>query len=61
MKIINTTYARRHTDVRDFPVSGADHYSEGFVIFDDVFVPNERIFLNGEVAEASVFAHSLGL
>ena len=34
---------------------------EGFVIFDDVFVPNERIFLDGEVAHAAVFAHSLGL
>jgi 4-hydroxybutyryl-CoA dehydratase/vinylacetyl-CoA-Delta-isomerase len=61
VKIINTTYAPRHADVRDFPVSGHDNYPEGFVIFDDVFVPNDRIFLNGEVAEASVFAHSLGL
>ena len=34
---------------------------EGFVIFDDVFVPNERIFLDGEVSSAAVFAHSLGL
>jgi len=61
VKIINTTYAPRHADLRDFPVSGRDNYPEGFVIFDDVFVPNERIFLNGEVSEASVFAHSLGL
>jgi 4-hydroxybutyryl-CoA dehydratase/vinylacetyl-CoA-Delta-isomerase len=61
VKIINTSYAPRHHDVRDFPVSGTDSYPEGFVIFDDVFVPNERIFLNGEVAQASVFAHSLGL
>ncbi len=61
VKIINTTYAPRHDDLRDFPMSGHEHYPEGFVIFDDVFVPNERIFLNGEVAHASVFAHSLGL
>ena len=61
VRIINTTYAPRHADTRDFPVSGENHYPEGFVIFDDVFVPNDRIFLNGEVAEASVFAHSLGL
>jgi aromatic ring hydroxylase len=26
-----------------------------------VFVPNERILLNGEVSQASVFARSLGL
>jgi len=61
VKIINTTYAPRHADLRDFPVSGTNSYPEGFVIFDDVFVPNERIFLDGEVAHASVFAHSLGL
>src|SRR5260370_15608043 len=35
--------------------------AEGFVILDDVFVPNERIFLDGAVAQAAVFAHSLGL
>jgi 4-hydroxybutyryl-CoA dehydratase/vinylacetyl-CoA-Delta-isomerase len=61
VKIVNTTYAPRHADLRDFPVSGRDHYPEGFVIFDDVFVPNERVFLDGEVAHAAVFAHSLGL
>ena len=61
VKIINTTYAPRHTDVRTFPVSGHTHYPEGFVIFDDVFVPNERVFLDGETAFAAVFAHSLGL
>lgn len=61
VKIINTTYAPRHADRRDFPVSGGGATPEGFVIFDDVFVPNERIFLDGEVASAAVFAHSLGL
>jgi 4-hydroxybutyryl-CoA dehydratase/vinylacetyl-CoA-Delta-isomerase len=61
VKIVDTTYAPRHADLRDFPVSGTNHYPEGFVMFDDVFVPNDRIFLNGEVSQASVFAHSLGL
>lgn len=61
VKLVDTTYATRHGDPRDFPVSGDDAYPESFVIFDDVFVPHERIFLDGEVAEASVFAHSLGL
>ena len=61
VKIINTTYAPRHEDARVFPVSGQYHYPEGFVIFDDVFVPNERIFLDGETHYAAVFAHSLGL
>ncbi len=61
VKIINTTYAPRHTDVRAFPVSGEHHYPEGFVIFDDVFVPHERVFLDGETRYAAVFAHALGL
>jgi 4-hydroxybutyryl-CoA dehydratase/vinylacetyl-CoA-Delta-isomerase len=61
VKIINTTYAPRHEDARAFPVSGRYHYPEGFVIFDDVFVPRERIFLDGETHYAAVFAHSLGL
>ena len=61
VRIINTTYAPRHEDTRSFPVSGTHHYPEGFVIFDDVFVPHERVFLDGETAFAAVFAHSLGL
>jgi 4-hydroxybutyryl-CoA dehydratase/vinylacetyl-CoA-Delta-isomerase len=61
VKIINTTYAPRHADTRAFPVSSHYHYPEGFVIFDDVFVPNERVFLDGETAFAAVFAHALGL
>jgi 4-hydroxybutyryl-CoA dehydratase/vinylacetyl-CoA-Delta-isomerase len=60
VKIANTPYAPRHSDLRDFPVSGHDHYPEGFVIFDDVVVPNERI-LGGEVRPRRGFAHSLGL
>jgi 4-hydroxybutyryl-CoA dehydratase / vinylacetyl-CoA-Delta-isomerase len=61
VRIINTTYAPRHHDTRDFPISGKHHTPEGFVIFDDVFVPNERVFLDGHPQLASVFAHSLGL
>ncbi|MGD9752688.1 MAG: 4-hydroxyphenylacetate 3-hydroxylase N-terminal domain-containing protein [Acidimicrobiia bacterium] len=61
VRIINTTYAPRHEDARSFPFSSKYHYPEGFVIFDDVFVPNERIFLDGETSYAAIFAHSLGL
>ncbi|HEX2465663.1 MAG TPA: 4-hydroxyphenylacetate 3-hydroxylase N-terminal domain-containing protein [Thermoanaerobaculia bacterium] len=61
VKIVNTTYAPRHEDARAFPVSSKYHYPEGFVIFDDVFVPKERIFLDGETPYAAIFAHSLGL
>ncbi|MGH7779248.1 MAG: 4-hydroxyphenylacetate 3-hydroxylase N-terminal domain-containing protein [Candidatus Binataceae bacterium] len=61
VKIIDTTFAPRHPDLRSHPVSSRTHMPEGFVIFDNVFVPNDRIFLNGEVQQAAVFAHSLGL
>ncbi|MGO9607717.1 MAG: 4-hydroxyphenylacetate 3-hydroxylase N-terminal domain-containing protein [Candidatus Binataceae bacterium] len=61
VKIIDTTYAPRHPDTRSFPISSKMHMPEGFVIFDDVFVPTERIFLDGEVKFAAIFARSLGL
>ncbi|MEN3976720.1 4-hydroxyphenylacetate 3-hydroxylase N-terminal domain-containing protein [Emcibacter sp. SYSU 3D8] len=61
VKIVNTTYAPRHGDPRDFPISSNRVVPEGFVIFDDVFVPDDRIFLDGEWRAAAVFAHSLGL
>ncbi|HXZ88558.1 MAG TPA: 4-hydroxyphenylacetate 3-hydroxylase N-terminal domain-containing protein [Candidatus Binataceae bacterium] len=61
VKIVNTTYAPRHEDVRSFPFSSRVHMPEGFVIFDDVFVPNERVMLDGQTEMAAVFAHSLGL
>ena len=61
VRIVNTTYAPRHGDARTFPISSRHHMPEGFVIFDDVFVPNERVFLDGEVRHAAVFAHALGL
>lgn len=61
VKIVNTTFAPRHEDARSFPFSARNHMPEGFVIFDDVFVPNERVMLDGQTEHAAVFAHSLGL
>jgi 4-hydroxybutyryl-CoA dehydratase / vinylacetyl-CoA-Delta-isomerase len=61
VKIVDTSYAPRHEDVRTFPVSAHTHYPEGFVIFDDVFVPTERVIMDGVTAQAAIFAHSLGL
>jgi 4-hydroxybutyryl-CoA dehydratase/vinylacetyl-CoA-Delta-isomerase len=61
VRIVNTTYAPRGGDGRTFPISAHHHMPEGFVIFDDVFVPEERIFLDGETRHAAIFAHSLGL
>jgi len=61
VRIINTTYHPKGDDTRDFPVSSQISMPDGFVIFDDVFVPDDRVFLDGEAANAAVFAHSLGL
>ncbi len=61
VSIIDMTYAPRSEDVRHYPVSGKVNCPEGFVIFDNVFVPNERVFLDGEVKHAATLAHSLGL
>src|SRR5207248_6187136 len=52
---------RSAEDLRSFPVSSRTHYPEGFIIFDDVFVPNDRVIRDGASAHAAVFAHALGL
>jgi 4-hydroxybutyryl-CoA dehydratase/vinylacetyl-CoA-Delta-isomerase len=59
--ITNTTYHPLHGDPRDYPVSSHNSIPDSMCIFDDVFVPNERVFLDGETSHAAVFAHSLGL
>jgi 4-hydroxybutyryl-CoA dehydratase/vinylacetyl-CoA-Delta-isomerase len=61
VKIVDVDYAPRHKDQRRFPISSRKHTPDSFVIFDDVFVPNERIFLAGHPELAATFAHSLGL
>ncbi|MFS2291154.1 MAG: 4-hydroxyphenylacetate 3-hydroxylase [Actinomadura sp.] len=59
--ITNTTFHPMGGDERDYPVSSRLSMPDSMCIFDDVFVPEERIFLNGETEHAAVFAHSLGL
>ena len=59
--ITNTTYHPLHGDPRDYPVSSRHSIPDSMCIFDDVFVPNDRVFLDGETEHAAVFAHSLGL
>ena len=61
VRIVNTTFHPAGDDTRHYPLSSVHSMPDGFVIFDDVFVPHERVFLDGEVANATVFAHSLGL
>jgi 4-hydroxybutyryl-CoA dehydratase / vinylacetyl-CoA-Delta-isomerase len=61
VKLVDVDYAPRHVDQRRFPISSRKHTPDSFVIFDNVFVPNERIFLDGHPELAAIFAHSLGL
>jgi 4-hydroxybutyryl-CoA dehydratase/vinylacetyl-CoA-Delta-isomerase len=61
VKIINRSFAPPALSEFDYPASAHHSIPEGFVIFDDVFVPWERVFLAGEYRMAGVFARSLGL
>jgi 4-hydroxybutyryl-CoA dehydratase/vinylacetyl-CoA-Delta-isomerase len=61
VKIINRSFAEPELNAFDYPASVRAGVPEGFVIFDDVFVPWERVFLAGESQLAGVFARSLGL
>lgn len=61
VKFVEVDYSPRHSDTRRFPISSNKPTPNSFIIFDDVFVPNERVFLDGPPELAAVFAHSLGL
>jgi 4-hydroxybutyryl-CoA dehydratase/vinylacetyl-CoA-Delta-isomerase len=61
VKIINRSFAPAELNPFDYPASAHHSMPEGFVVFDDVFVPWDRVFLAGEVQLASRLAQSLGL
>jgi 4-hydroxybutyryl-CoA dehydratase/vinylacetyl-CoA-Delta-isomerase len=61
VKIINRNFAPAELNAFDYPASSHHSMPEGFVVFDDVFVPWDRVFLAGEVQLASALARSLGL
>ncbi len=61
VSIINRSFAPAELNAFDYPASSHHSMPEGFVVFDDVFVPWERVFLAGEVQLASKLAQSLGL
>ena len=61
IRIINRDYAQPGRSPFDYPVSARHSMPEGFIVFDDVFVPWERVFLCGEFKYAGPLAHSLGL
>ena len=61
VRIVNITSGPYGRDERSFPISARFSHPEGFVIFDDVFVPANRIFLDGDTERSATFAHALGL
>jgi 4-hydroxybutyryl-CoA dehydratase/vinylacetyl-CoA-Delta-isomerase len=61
LHIVNTTNAPRTEDQRHYPLSSQRNCPDGLLIFDNVFVPWERVFLDGETSHAQLLAHALGL
>jgi 4-hydroxybutyryl-CoA dehydratase/vinylacetyl-CoA-Delta-isomerase len=59
--VMNTVALPPEEEFEYHPYSSRTGLPEGFVVLDDVFVPNERVFLNGEVEHSATFAHSMGL
>jgi 4-hydroxybutyryl-CoA dehydratase/vinylacetyl-CoA-Delta-isomerase len=61
LKIVNITTAPRAEDNRHYPVSMERSVPDCLVIFDDVFVPSDRIFLDGETEDSGALADTLGI
>ena len=61
LKIVNTTTAPRAEDDRHYPVSREFSVPDCYVIFEDVFVPAERVFLCGETEFAGAIVDTLGV
>ena len=61
LKIVSITTAPRAEDDRHYPVSRERSIPDCLILFDDVFVPNERIFLDGEVEQSGALADALGI
>lgn len=60
LKIVSVTTAPRAEDPRHFPISRERSIPDCTVLFDEVFVPWDRVFLDGEVAHSAALADALG-
>ncbi|HJU28817.1 MAG TPA: 4-hydroxyphenylacetate 3-hydroxylase N-terminal domain-containing protein [Candidatus Binataceae bacterium] len=56
LKLIASPHGGAKKDPFEHPISARHKMMETLTVFDDVFVPNERIFLNGEVDFAGLLA-----
>lgn len=61
LKIVNITTAPRAEDDRHYPISREFSVPDCYLLFEDVFVPTERVFLNGETAFAGRLVDTLGV
>jgi aromatic ring hydroxylase len=56
LKLIASPHGSAPKDPFEHPISARHKMMETLTVFDDVFVPNERIFLNGEIDFAGLLA-----
>jgi 4-hydroxybutyryl-CoA dehydratase / vinylacetyl-CoA-Delta-isomerase len=56
VKMIASPYGAGHSSVFTHPISSRHKMMETLTVFDDVFVPNERVFMNGEWQFAGALA-----
>src|SRR5260370_17527088 len=56
IKQIASPYGAGHDNVFTHPISSRHKMMETLTVFDDVFVPNEPLFMNGECQFAGAFA-----
>lgn len=56
LKQIASPYGSGHTSAFTHPISARHKMMETLTVFDDVFVPNERVFMNGEWQFAGTLA-----
>ncbi|OAI40340.1 hypothetical protein AYO38_06055 [bacterium SCGC AG-212-C10] len=61
LKLVSTTTAPRAEDDRHFPYSRDHSIPDSIVTFEDVFVPNDRIFLDGDAQFAGLLGDTIGI
>lgn len=61
VKMVSTTTAPQSKDDRHFPYSRDHSVPDTIVMFEDVFVPSDRVFLAGEVEKSGALNETLGI
>lgn len=61
LKLVNITPAPRSPDDRHFPISRVHSMADATVLFDDVLVPHDQVFLDGETSHAGSLAKTFGM